>query len=229
MSAIAAVRCSAMRSPTCLPFAGYDVTREYYVNDAGAQVDVLARSASCAIARRWARTIGEIPAGLYPGDYLKPVGAALAEEHGQSLLNFPEERGCRSCGMQPIAGMLEDDQGRPAALNIHHDVFFSERSLTKVATTRWRATIEELRRKGLVYEGRLAKPKGHDDDEWEDREQTLFKSTDFGDDVDRALMKSDGGYTYFAADIAYHHNKLRAASSTSSMCSGPITSATSSA
>jgi arginyl-tRNA synthetase len=191
-----------------LQFAGYVVMREYYTNDAGAQVDALARSAYLRYREALGEDIGEIPAGLYPGDYLKPVGAALAAEHGHSLLNFPEERWLPLVREFAIARMLELIKEDLGALNIHHDVFFSERSLTTGGKDEVRATIEELTAKGLVYEGRLPKPKGHDDGEWEDREQTLFKSTLFGDDVDRALQKSDGGYTYFASDMAYHHNKI---------------------
>ena len=190
-----------------LAFVGYDVTREYYINDAGAQVDALARSVFLRYREALGEVIGEIPAGLYPGDYLKPVGQALAQQHDHALLNLPEERWLPLVREVTIAMMLESIKQDLAALNIVHDTFFSERSLTdghdEVA-----AAIGELRSKGLVYEGRLEKPKGHDDAEWEDREQTLFKSTAFGDDVDRALMKSDGSYTYFASDLAYHHNKL---------------------
>ena len=190
-----------------LQFTGYAVTREYYVNDAGAQVDALARSAYLRYREALGEDIGEIPAGLYPGDYLKPVGQALAAEHGPSLLNLPEERWLPLVRDAAVAAMLAMIKEDLAALDIRHDVFFSERSLTH-GKDEVAETIEELRRKGLVFEGRLEKPKGHDDAEWEDREQTLFKSTAFGDDVDRALMKSDGSYTYFAADMAYHHNKL---------------------
>ena len=190
-----------------LRFAGYDVTAEYYINDAGAQVDVLARSAYLRYREALGENIGEIPPGLYPGDYLKPVGAALAKEHGHTLLNFPEERWLPIVREAAIAAMLEQIKEDLAALDIRHEMFFSERSLT-AGEDQIKGTIDELRAKGLVFEGRLPKPKGHDDEEWEDREQTLFKSTDFGDDVDRALMKSDGSYTYFAADMAYHRNKL---------------------
>jgi arginyl-tRNA synthetase len=190
-----------------LAFTGYDVAREYYINDAGAQVDVLARSAYLRYREALGEDIGEIPAGLYPGDYLKPVGAALAAEHGHTLLNFPEDRWLPLVREAAVAAMLAVIKHDLAALNVSHEVFFSERSLT-AGEDEIAVTIEELRRKGLVYEGRLPKPKGHDDGDWEDREQTLFRSTDFGDDVDRALLKSDGSYTYFAADMAYHHNKL---------------------
>jgi len=190
-----------------LAFVGFDVTREYYVNDAGAQVDALARSAYLRYREALGEDIGEIPAGLYPGDYLKPVGQALQREFGETLLNFPEERWLPLVRERAVAAMLEMIKGDLAALNIRHEMFFSERSLTE-GKDEVAETIEELRGKGLVFQGRLDKPKGHDDAEWEDREQTLFKSTAFGDDVDRALMKSDGSYTYFAADMAYHHNKL---------------------
>lgn len=190
-----------------LRFTGHDVTAEYYINDAGAQVDALARSAFLRYREALGEDIGEIPAGLYPGDYVKPVGAALAKEYGPTLLNYPEDRWLPLVRDVAIAAMLVQIKEDLAALDVKHDVFFAERMLTAGADE-IRATIEELRKKGLVYEGRLEKPKGHDDDEWEDREQTLFKSTDFGDDVDRALMKSDGSYTYFAADMAYHRNKL---------------------
>ncbi len=190
-----------------LQFTGYDVTPEYYINDAGAQVDALARSAYLRYREALGEDIGEIPAGLYPGDYVKPVGAALAKVHGHTLLNYLEERWLPLVRETAITAMLAEIKNDLAALNIQHSVFFSERSLTS-GEDQVRDTIEELRGKGLVFEGRLEKPKGHDDAEWEDREQTLFRSTDFGDDVDRALMKSDGSYTYFAADMAYHRNKL---------------------
>jgi arginyl-tRNA synthetase len=190
-----------------LQFTGYDVTREYYVNDAGAQVDILARSAFLRYREALGEDVDEIPAGLYPGDYLKPVGASLAQEHGHALLNLPEERWLplvRDAAIAAMMALIRDDL---AALDISHDVFFSERSLTS-GKDEVAQTVEELRKKGLVFQGRLERPKGHDDGEWEDREQTLFRSTAFGDDVDRALMKSDGSYTYFAGDMAYHHNKL---------------------
>jgi arginyl-tRNA synthetase len=190
-----------------LQFTGYEVTPEYYINDAGAQVDALARSGYLRYREALGENIGEIPAGLYPGDYVKPVGEALMKEHGHTLLNYPEERWLPLVRETAIAAMLVQIKEDLAALNIQHEVFFCERSLT-AGEDQVRATIEELRGKGLVFEGRLPKPKGHDDAEWEDREQTLFRSTDFGDDVDRALMKSDGSYTYFAADMAYHRNKL---------------------
>jgi arginyl-tRNA synthetase len=192
-----------------LAFAGYDVTREYYINDAGGQVDVLARSVFLRYREALGEDIGAIPEGLYPGEYLKPVGAALAKEHGPSLINMPEERWLplvRSFAIDKMMPMIKDDL---AALNIKHDVFFSEASLTKGKRDDVQEAIAALRAKGLIYEGRLPRPKGHDDEEWEDREQTLFRSTEFGDDVDRALLKSDGSYTYFAGDVAYHYDKLQ--------------------
>ena len=192
-----------------LAFVGHEVTREYYINDAGAQVDALARSAYLRYREALGEEIGAIPAGLYPGDYLKPVGATLAGKRGRSLVNMTEERWLPIVREAAIAAMLDMIKDDLAALAIRHDVFFSERSLTSGEADQIKAAIDALREKGLIYEGRLEKPKGHDDEEWEDRQQTLFKSTAFGDDADRALQKSDRSYTYFAADIAYHYNKLR--------------------
>jgi len=191
-----------------LAFVNYDVTREYYINDAGAQVDSLARSAYLRYREALGEEIGAIPAGLYPGDYLKPVGQRLAAQHGRTLFDVPEGRWLPLVREATIEAMLAAIKDDLAALNIHHDVFFSERSLTARGHDEVKATIDELRAKGMIFEGRLPKPKGHDEADWEDREQTLFRSTAFGDDVDRALQKSDGSYTYFASDLAYHHNKL---------------------
>jgi arginyl-tRNA synthetase len=191
-----------------LVFTGYDVTREYYINDAGAQVDVLARSAYLRYREALGENIGAIPEGLYPGDYLKPVGKALAAEHGDALNQMPEERWLPIARAKAIAMMMEEIKGDLAALNIRHDVFFSERSLIDGATDQVAATIEFLRAKGDVYEGRLPPPKGAPVEDYEDREQTLFRATAYGDDVDRPLKKSDGGYTYFASDIAYHKSKF---------------------
>ena len=191
-----------------LEFAGYKVTREYYVNDSGGQVDQLARSVYLRYREALGEDIGEIPVGLYPGDYLKPIGEMLVKEHKRDLLNQPEEDWLpivRAAAVKPLLAEIKRDL---AALNIKHDVFFSEASLTSGKKDQVKAAIEALRAKGLLYEGRLPRPKGHDDDEWEDRQQLLFRSTDFGDDVDRALTKSDGSYTYFASDVAYHYDKL---------------------
>ncbi len=191
-----------------LQLAGFDVTREYYINDAGAQVDVLARSAFLRYREALGEDIGAIPEGLYPGDYLKPVGQALVAEHGTALLAMPEAEWLPVVRAKAIAVMMEAIKGDLAALNIKHDVFFSERSLIASGNNRVAATIDFLRAKGDVYEGRLPPPKGAPVDDYEDREQTLFRATAFGDDVDRPLLKSDGSYTYFASDIAYHKNKF---------------------
>jgi arginyl-tRNA synthetase len=191
-----------------LQFAGFDVTREYYINDAGAQVDVLARSAFLRYREALGENIGEIPEGLYPGDYLKPVGQTLVAEHGKALLAMPEAEWLPLVRSKAIAMMMEAIKGDLAALNIAHDVFFSERSLVASGNNRVAETIDFLRAKGDVYEGRLPPPKGAPVDDYEDREQTLFRATNFGDDVDRPLLKSDGSYTYFASDIAYHKNKF---------------------
>jgi arginyl-tRNA synthetase len=191
-----------------LSFAGYHVTREYYINDAGAQVDVLARSAYLRYREALGEDIGEIPDGLYPGDYLVPVGQALAARHGDTLLKMSEAEWIPTVRATAIEMMMEQIKGDLAALNITHDVFFSERSLIESGNNRVSETIDHLRARGDVYEGRLPPPKGAPVEDWEDREQTLFRATAYGDDVDRPLLKSDGSYTYFAADIAYHRNKF---------------------
>src|SRR5260370_9854129 len=191
-----------------LTFAGYDVTREYYINDAGAQVDVLARSAFLRYREALGEAIGEIPEGLYPGDYLKPVGQALAANFGDKLVTL-SEAAWPALAPAPAIGKLKDEiKGDLAALNIKHDVFFSERSLIDGGNNRVAETVDYLRSKGDVYEGRLPPPKGAPVEDYEDREQTLFRATAYGDDVDRPLSKSDGSYTYSASDIAYHRNKF---------------------
>ena len=191
-----------------LEFAGYDVTREYYINDAGAQVDVLARSAYLRYREALGEDIGAIPEGLYPGDYLKPVGGQLAAEHGPKLSTMKESEWLPVVRAKAVAMMIDAIRDDLAALNVHFDVFFSERSLVGGKRDEVGATIESLRKSGEVYEGRLPPPKGGNLEDWEDREQTLFRSTDFGDDVDRPLKKSDSSYTYFASDIAYHRSKV---------------------
>jgi len=191
-----------------LNFAGYVVTREYYINDAGAQVDALARSAYLRYREALGENIGPIPEGLYPGGYLKPVGAALAGQHGRALKQMPEHDWLPIVRRTAIDMMMAEIRGDLAALNVRHDVFFSERSLIEGENNAVAATIAELRAEGKVYEGRLPPPKGAIDEDWEDREQTLFRTTEFGDDVDRPLKKSNGSYTYFASDIAYHKSKL---------------------
>jgi arginyl-tRNA synthetase len=191
-----------------LQFAGRDVAREYYINDAGAQVDVLARSAYLRYREALGDEIGAIPEGLYPGEYLKPVGQALASEYGDRLRAMDEAQWLPIARDKAIAMMMDVIKDDLAALNIGHDVFFSERSLISGGHNKVAETIDFLRSRGDVYEGRLPPPKGAPVEDWEDREQLLFRATAFGDDVDRPLIKSDGTYTYFASDIAYHKNKF---------------------
>jgi arginyl-tRNA synthetase len=191
-----------------LAFAGFAVTREYYINDAGAQVDTLARSVFLRYREALGEDIGAIPDGYYPGEYLKPVGTALVAEYGRDLNQMPEERWAPIVRAKAIEMMMAEIRQDLAALNVHHDVFFSERSLIEGPVDEVAATIAALRQEGKVYEGRLPPPKGAPVEDWEDREQTLFRATAFGDDVDRPLMKSDGSYTYFASDIAYHKSKV---------------------
>jgi arginyl-tRNA synthetase len=190
-----------------LAFTGYKVTREYYINDAGAQVDVLARSAYL----RYREALGEnitIPEGLYPGEYLKSVGKDLAQTHGPALKDKPETEWLPIVRKRAIDMMMTEIRNDLQALGIVQDEFFSERSLIGKGADRVAETINLLKEKGHVYEGRLPPPKSSAVEDWEDREQTLFRSTAFGDDVDRPLKKSDGSYTYFATDIAYHKSKL---------------------
>jgi arginyl-tRNA synthetase len=190
-----------------LAFTGYNVTREYYINDAGVQVDVLARSAYL----RYREALGEsitIPDGLYPGEYLKSVGKDLVQAHGPSLKDKPEAEWLSIVRKRAIDMMMAEIRNDLQALGIVQDVFSSERSLIEKGVDRVAETINWLKEKGHVYEGRLPPPKSGAVEDWEDREQTLFRSTAFGDDVDRPLKKSDGSYTYFATDIAYHKSKL---------------------
>lgn len=191
--------------------AGYEVTREYYINDAGAQIDVLAHSVYLRYREALGEDIGPIPAGLYPGDYLIPIGKELAATHAGALLEMDEDAWLPLVREASIAAMMAMIRTDLETLSIRHDVFFSERSLTEPADgqniSRIEAAIARLEAKGLLYSGRLPPPKGKPPEDWEDREQTLFRSTDFGDDSDRALAKSDGSHTYFAADIAYHLDK----------------------
>jgi arginyl-tRNA synthetase len=190
-----------------LAFTGYNVTREYYINDAGVQVDVLARSAYL----RYREALGEsitIPDGLYPGEYLKSVGKDLVQAHGPSLKDKPEAEWLPIVRKRAIDMMMAEIRNDLQALGIVQDVFSSERSLIEKGVDRVAETINWLKEKGHVYEGRLPPPKSGAVEDWEDREQTLFRSTAFGDDVDRPLKKSDGSYTYFATDIAYHKSKL---------------------
>jgi arginyl-tRNA synthetase len=253
-----------------LQLAGFDVVREYYINDAGAQVDVLARSAFLRYREALGEDIGEIPEGLYPGDYLKSVGDVLVAQHGKTLLSKSEAEWMpivRQTALELMLVLILKDLEK---LNISFDVFYSEKALQEgavlfsvpdqrpsfyfarksydfalkghagirayLATEKWRQevgsnsasvvftanlapgglgepdylekTLDGLAKRGLLYEGRLPPPKGKPVDDYEDREQTLFRATDFGDDVDRPIKKSDGSYTYFASDIAYHKNKF---------------------
>ena len=191
-----------------LKFAGYDVTKEYYINDAGAQIDVVAKSVMLRYREALGEDIGEIPAGLYPGDYLVPLGQALAKEFGSSLLEKPEEEVLPLIKDRSIDAMMALIRDDLASLNVHHDLFFSERSLHADHAKLIRTAINDLTLKGHVYKGKLPPPKGQLPDDWEDREQTLLRSTEVGDDMDRALVKSDGSFTYFAADVAYFKNKF---------------------
>jgi arginyl-tRNA synthetase len=189
-----------------LAFSGWNVTREYYINDGGAQVDVLARSAY----ERYREANGlepEIREGLYPGDYLIPVGEALKAKYGTSLLDQPEEVWLQDVRSFATELMMEEIRSDLRVLGVEMDVFSSEKAL--YGTGEIEAAIETLRGMDLIYEGVLEPPKGKEPDDWEPRVQTLFRSTAHGDDVDRPVKKSDGSWTYFAPDIAYHYNKVR--------------------
>ncbi|MER9264947.1 arginine--tRNA ligase [Mesorhizobium sp. M0410] len=191
-----------------MAFAGYDVTKEYVINDAGSQIDVLGRSVMLRYREALGDEIGDIPAGLYPGDYLIPVGQALASEFGRSLLQMPDEEALAIVKDRTIDAMMAMIREDLALLNVHHDVFFSERTLHANNAKKIRSAINDLTLKGHIYKGKLPPPKGEKPDDWEDREQTLFRSTAVGDDMDRALVKSDGTFTYFAADVAYLKDKV---------------------
>jgi arginyl-tRNA synthetase len=194
-----------------LAFTGFKVTREYYINDAGAQVDVLARSAFLRYREALGEDIGDIPEGLYPGDYLKPVGAALAVTYGAALLAEPETVWLpvvRAKAVEMMMALIREDL---AALGIQHEVFFSERSLhepQKGGPSKIGETIAFLQAKGLLYRGTLPPPKGKVMEDWEPRELLLFRATEFGDDVDRPVLKSDGSPAYITPDIAYHRDKF---------------------
>jgi arginyl-tRNA synthetase len=193
-----------------LEAAGFRVTKEYYVNDAGSQVDTLARSAHLRYLEKLGADIGEIPEGLYPGDYLKPVGAILAAEYGDKYAEAPENEWLAAFRQKTVAAMLDLIRHDLGLLGIHHDIFASEAELQ--ASGRVEEALEVLRAKGLVYEGVLERPKSLDPhDEWEPTPLTLFKSTQFGDDQDRPMKKSDGSWTYFGADAAYHWQKAQGA------------------
>ena len=191
-----------------LAFAGYAVTKEYLINDAGAQMDVVARSVMLRYREALGEEIGEIPAGLYPGDYLVPVGQALAAEFGRGLLEKPEDEALALIKDRTIDAMMAMIREDLALINVHHEVFFSERTLHADNARKIRTAINDLTLKGHIYKGKLPPPKGEKNDDWEDREQTLFRSTEVGDDMDRPLVKSDGTFTYFAADVGYIYDKI---------------------
>lgn len=187
--------------------AGFDVTREYYINDAGAQVDVLARSVHLRYREALGEDIGEIPEGLYPGDYLKPVGQMLAAQGGNQWVDAPESQWLPEFRRIAVDAMMEEIRGDLFLLGVRHSVFTSEKAL--VDGGKVDSALDYLTALGLIYEGVLEPPKGKLPDDWEERPQTLFRATQFGDDVDRPLKKSDGSWTYFATDIAYHLDKYR--------------------
>ncbi len=189
-----------------LDFAGWDVTREYYINDGGAQVDVLARSVYLRYLEAHGQEVA-FPDGTYPGDYLIDTGKALKAKVGDAYIDQPEAvwlDDVRSFGTEAMMELIRIDL---ASLGVEMDLFYSEKSL--YGTGLIEAAIKDLDSKGLIYKGKLEPPKGKVPEDWEPREQTLFKSTDFGDDVDRPIMKSDGSWTYFAPDIAYHYDKVQ--------------------
>lgn len=189
-----------------LIYAGFDVTREYYINDGGAQVDVLARSVYLRYLEAWGEEV-VFPSTAYPGDYLIEVGQAAKRAFGDRFLS--EDEGVwltplREFAIDQMMAWIREDLGR---LNIEIDVFFSELSL--YGTGRIEETLAHLYEKGLIYDGVLEPPKGKTPEDWEPREQTLFRATSYGDDVDRPIKKSDGSWTYFAPDIAYHYDKIQ--------------------
>lgn len=187
--------------------AGFDVTREYYINDAGAQVDKLGRSAYLRYREANGEEIGDIPEGLYPGAYLKDVGVILKESHGLTLMDKVEDDWlpiARKTAIDTMMGLIKDDL---AALGVHQDVFSSERALVDAGLVE--DMFKSMEDQGLIYVGVLEPPKGKKPDDWEPRPQSLFKASEYGDDVDRPLKKSDGSWTYFANDIAYHYDKYK--------------------
>jgi len=187
--------------------AGFAVCREYYINDAGAQVDVLARSVFLRYREALGEEIGAIPEGLYPGDYLIPVGREIAESDGPVWRDQGEQAWLPVFRTRAVAAMIALIKQDLALLGVRHDVFSSERALVDAGGVT--AAIDFLRAKDLVYLGQLEPPKGKLPDDWEPRPQLLFRATQFGDDVDRPLQKSDGSWTYFASDIAYHFDKYQ--------------------
>ncbi|WP_407966171.1 arginine--tRNA ligase [Bartonella sp. C271] len=191
-----------------LQFTGYEVTKEYYINDAGEQIKVLARSVMLRYREALGQKISEIPEGLYPGEYLIPLGQSLAKKFSDKLLIMDQKEALSIVEEHAIDSMMGMIRKDLAALNIYHDVFFSERTLYKNNAQAIRSTINDLTLSGYIYKGTLPPPKGQNLEDWEPREQTLFRSTDIGDDQDRSLIKSDGSYTYFATDVAYFRDKF---------------------
>ena len=189
-----------------LEAAGFRVTKEYYVNDAGGQVDTLARSLHLRYREALGEEIGEIPEGLYPGDYLVPVGVALAAEFGDRYAGQPEAAWLDLFKQRAVAAMLDLIRHDLALLGVHHDLFASEREVQESGAVD--RALEALDAKGFVYTGTLPPPRGKTVEDWEPKELLLFRSTEFGDDQDRPIKKSDGSWTYFAADTAYHLQKL---------------------
>jgi arginyl-tRNA synthetase len=187
--------------------AGYGVTKEYYINDAGAQVDKLGQSTYLRYKQALGEEIGAIPEGLYPGEYLKEVGAAIARRDGARWIDRPQSDWLPAMRDFAIGSLMAEIKTDLETLGVHIDVYSSERALVDSGAVA--RAFQELSRQGLIYQGRLEPPKGQKPDDWEDREQTLFRATSFGDEVDRPLKKSDGSWTYFANDIAYHHDKFR--------------------
>jgi arginyl-tRNA synthetase len=192
-----------------LEFAGARVIREYYVNDAGGQVDTLSRSVHLRYREALGADIGEIPTGLYPGDYLVPVGQALAAEFGDTYVDAPESEWLVLFRQRAVAAMMELIKADLALLGIHHNLFSSEAELQ--AAGKPEAAEADLRARGLVYDGVLEAPKGETPEDWEPVVLPLFRSTQFGDDQDRPIKKSNGQWTYFGADLAYHYQKAQTA------------------
>lgn len=191
---------------TLLDYVGFDVAKEYYINDAGGQINTLAQSAYHRYLEALGEDVGEVPEGLYPGKYLIPVGNALVEKYGDSLKGKDESEWLEDLKAFASSAMMDLVRDDLETLGIKHEVFFSEKSMHDNGDIQ--KGLEALEEKGLIYTGVLEAPKGKLPDDWEERPQTLFKSTQFGDDVDRALKKSNGDWTYFAADVAYHKNKM---------------------
>ena len=194
---------------TLLEYVGHKVIREYYINDAGGQVDVLARSAHVRYREALGEDVGEIPEGLYPGDYLVPVGQALATDYGERYIGAPESEWLVLFRTRAVVAMMEMIRADLALLGIHHDIFASEAELQ--AAGKPAAAEQWLREHDLVYDGVLEAPKGETPEDWEPVELPLFRSTKFGDDQDRPIKKSNGSWTYFGADMAYHFQKAQSA------------------